>query len=115
MARIDWPALTHMKAAMAPSQTTFTRSIPLPLPFRRTMASGTASSATARPRPAQAAAIVPVPGLPVSFHTAARTIQPPSSGSPGSRLSTPITMFARISWSIRIRGMPPGPNATMIP
>ena len=32
---------------------------------------------------------VPEPGLRLSFHTPARSIRPPSSGSPGSRLKTP--------------------------
>ena len=56
-----------------------------------------------------------VPGRPVSFHTPARRIRPPSSGRPGSRLNTPTTRFARISWSISTRGMPPGLNATSRP
>ena len=48
-------------------------------------------------RPTQAAAIVAVFGLPVIFQMTARSIRPPSSGSPGSRLKMPTMMFAYIS------------------
>jgi hypothetical protein len=55
------------------------------------------SSAIASSRPTQAAAMVAVAGRPVSFHTTARSILPPSSGSPGSRLKMPTMMLATIS------------------
>ena len=64
-------------------------------------------------RPAQAAAIVPVPGRPVSFQTPARSIRPPSSGSPGSRLNTPTSRLATISWSVSTRAMPVGWTTSM--
>ena len=76
---------------------------------------GTSTSSTASPRPAHAAAIVAWPGRPVSFHIPARSIRPPSSGRPGSRLNTPTTRLARISWSISTRGIPPRLNATFSP
>ncbi len=41
--------------------------------------------------------MVPVVALPVSFQTPARSIRPPSSGRPGSRLNIPTSTFARIS------------------
>ena len=45
-------------------------------------------------RPPQPATIVPWCGLPVTFQTTARSTRPPSSGSPGTRLSTPTTRLA---------------------
>ena len=48
---------------------------------------------TASALPTQAAATVPELGLRVAFHTPARSIRPPSSGRPGSRLKTPTIRF----------------------
>ena len=41
--------------------------------------------------------MVAVPGLPVTFQMTARSIRPPSSGRPGSRLKTPTMMLATMS------------------
>ncbi len=42
--------------------------------------------------------MVAVPGRPVNFQITARSIRPPSSGRPGSRLNTPTTRLAHMSW-----------------
>ena len=57
---------------------------------------------SASTRPAQAAAIVAVAGRPVTFQIAARSIMPPSRGRPGSRLKTPITRLAHMSWKTSV-------------
>ena len=101
----DWLAPTHMNAAMTPSQTT--SKIWTWLPADTISATGTTSTATARIRPAQAATMVAVTGLPVTFHTPARSIRPPSSGRPGSRLNTPTSRLAQTSCSISRPGRPP--------
>src|SRR5580693_5312356 len=106
------PELNHMNTAMTANQRMY---VLVRLSFVPSSATGTSISSTARPRPAQAAAIVAVPGRPVTFHTPARSIRPPSSGSPGSRLKTPTTRLARISCSISTRGMPPRLNAKSSP
>ena len=71
------------------------------------MAIGDTTSSTASTLPPQAAAIVPEPALLVSFQTPARSIRPPSSGSPGSRLNTPTIRLATQSCQISTSGMPP--------
>ena len=68
------------------------------VPFSASRVGGTTRTAIASTRPAQAAATVAVAGLPVSFHTPARSIRPPSSGSPGSRLKMPTSRLAQTSW-----------------
>ena len=60
---------------------------------------------TARARPAQAAAMVAVDWRPVSFQITARSIRPPSSGSPGSRLKSPTIRLAQPSCQTRAPGM----------
>ena len=72
------------------------------------VANGTTKMATASTRPAQAAAMVDVPGRPVSFQITARSIRPPSSGSPGSRLNTPTTRLAQRNWKASVPAMPVG-------
>ena len=59
-------------------------------------------------RPPQPAATLPVSGRPVAPQTAARRIRPPSSGSPGSRFSTPITRLAPASACTMKRVRPSG-------
>ncbi len=54
------------------------------------------STATASARPTQAATTVPVIGLPVTAQTTARSIRPPSSGRPGSRLKAATTTLETI-------------------
>ena len=110
---MDWPAPIHMNAAMTPSQSRFTVPADEPAPSLKMIISGSASRPMASTRPAQAAAIVPVPGRPVSFQTPARSIRPPSSGSPGSRLKTPTSRLATISWSVSTRAMPVGWTTSM--
>ena len=55
---------------------------------------GTRMTRTASSWPARAATTVPVCSFPVTRHTAARKMCPPSSGSAGSRLKTPTSRFA---------------------
>ena len=43
-----------------------------------------------------------VDGRPVTFQIAARSIMPPSRGSPGSRLKIPITRLAHMSWKTSV-------------
>ena len=93
MARIDWLAPIHMNAAITTTHSVLTMSPPARPPEKN----GITSSAMASARPTQAAAIVAVFGLPVIFQMTARSIRPPSSGSPGSRLKMPTMMFAYIS------------------
>ena len=50
--------------------------------------------------------MVAVLGFLVIFHTTARSIRPPSSGRPGSRLKIPTMMLANISCLIRDPPMP---------
>ena len=50
--------------------------------------------------------MVAVPGLLVAFHTPARSIRPPSSGSPGSRLKIPTSRLAQTSCSMSRPGQP---------
>ena len=105
VARSAWPAPVHMKAAITASQTA-SKSW-MPLPALAYSASGITSTAIASTRPAQAATTVACPGRPVSFHTPARSILPPSSGRPGSRLKTPTSTFAITSWKSSTRRTPP--------
>jgi hypothetical protein len=105
VALIDWPAPVHMKAAMTTSQSTWTRST-----LARRPSAGEERHDEQRHgehRPAQAAAMVAVPGLPVSFQITARSIRPPSSGRPGSRLKSPTTRLAHLSWLISVPVMVP--------
>ena len=83
VALIDWVAPVHMNAAMTSTHSVLTMSPPARPPEKN----GIASSAIARTRPAQAAAMVAASGLPVIFQMTARSIRPPSSGRPGSRLN----------------------------
>ncbi len=96
VALIDWLAPIHMNAAMATSQITLVRS--RFSPWARVQATGSAISATAISRPTQAAATVATAGRPEAFQMMARSIRPPSSGRPGSRLNTPTTMLAQQAW-----------------
>ncbi len=96
MALIDWLAPIHMNAAMATSQIRLVTS--RFSPWARVQPTGSAISATAISRPTQAAATVATAGRPEAFHTMARSIRPPSSGRPGSRLNTPTTMLAQHTW-----------------
>ncbi len=82
---------------MTASHTTVYRSPPILLSHRR-RASTRTNRPTASTRPAQAAAMVEVAGRPVTFQITARSIRPPSSGRPGSRLNSPTTRLAHISW-----------------
>jgi len=70
---------------------------------------------TAAPRPAQAAAMVEVAGRPVSFQMTARSIRPPSSGRPGSRLKIPTTRLAHLSWLTSVPVMVSGETTCIRP
>ncbi|CAM5577006.1 hypothetical protein SCYAM73S_00239 [Streptomyces cyaneofuscatus] len=70
---------------------------------------------TARPRPTQAAAMVPLMGLPVIFHTMARSIRPPSRGRPGSRLKAATMRLEIIRPAIRTPGTVPGSTNRIAP
>ena len=85
-----------MKTAITASHSTVTMSPPVP--FTAPNTNGSANRLTARTRPAQAAAMVAVDWRPVSFQITARSIRPPSSGRPGSRLKIPTTRLAQRSW-----------------
>jgi hypothetical protein len=91
VALMAWSAPVHMKAAMTASRTTVTMPPPILL------ATGGARTRTNRlraiTRPAQAAVMVDAVGRPVTFQITARSIRPPSSGRPGSRLKTPTTRW----------------------
>ena len=52
--------------------------------------------------------MVDVPGRPVTFQIPARSIRPPSNGSPGSRLNTPTTRLAHRSWETSVPMIPVG-------
>ncbi len=69
---------------------------------------GQLSASTATTRPPHPAARVPVWGRPVAPHTAAFSTRPPSSGRPGTRLSTPISRLAPARPSTAIRSSPSG-------
>ena len=75
-------------------------------PARPPVKNGTASSPRARTRPVQAAARVAVLGFLVTSQMTARSIRPPSSGRPGSRLKSPTMMLANISCQISAPAMP---------
>src|SRR5712692_5871625 len=100
MAWVDW---NQMNTAMTISQSQENED-----PDERSLTSANKAIAIASARPAQAAAIVAEYGLPVSFHTPARKIRPPSSGRPGSRLKTPTNRFAMYSCAITACGNPGG-------
>ena len=85
VARSDWVAPVHMNAAMTASQSA-SNTLHLAAGPRPAGPAGSTSTATASTRPAQAAATVAVAGLPVTFHTPARSIRPPSSGRPGQQV-----------------------------
>src|ERR1700730_1727162 len=85
-----------MKTAITASHSTVTRSPPVP--FTAPNTNGSTNRLTASTRPAQAAAMVAVDWRPVSFQITARSIRPPSSGRPGSRLKSPTTRLAHRSW-----------------
>ena len=90
-----WVAPVHMKAASTASHTTLVMSPP-----NRRSTTG-ARTRTNRPRaitrPAHAAAMVDVPGRLVTLQMTARSIRPPSRGSPGSRLNAPTTRLPQPS------------------
>ena len=71
-------------------------------------ASGQSSTANAVTRPPQAATTVPRCMLPVSCQTAALSTRPPSSGSPGTRLSAPTSRFPKASPSTTMQQQPVG-------
>ena len=64
-------------------------------------------------RPTQAAAMVPLMGLPVIFQTTARSIRPPSSGRPGSRLKAATMRLEIISPASSTPGTVPGSTNCM--
>ena len=66
---------------------------------RSSGSSPSSAKATANPRPTQAATTVPLCSLRVTPHTTSRSIRPPSSGRPGSRLNAPTIRLAHASWT----------------
>ena len=71
-------------------------------------ANGTISRAAAITRPVQAAPMVAASGRWLIFQIPARSIRPPSSGSPGSRLNSPTSRLAHISWVTSTCAVPKG-------
>ena len=59
--------------------------------------------------------MVDVDGRPVSFQITARSIRPPSSGRPGSRLKIPTTRLAQLSWWTRVPPMVSGETTCIRP
>ena len=59
--------------------------------------------------------MVEVAWRPVSFQITARSIRPPSSGSPGSRLKIPTTRLAHMSWWTSVPVMVPGETTCISP
>ena len=86
-----------------------------PVPFTAPATNGTTNRLTASTRPAQAAAMVAVDWRPVSFQITARSIRPPSSGRPGSRLKIPTTRLAHMSWRTRVPAMVSGGTTCIRP
>ena len=75
-----------------------------PVPRTPPVTNGITNRPTASTRPDQAAAMVAIDWRPDSFQITARSIRPPSSGRPGSRLKRPTTRLAQRSW---LHSVPP--------
>jgi len=97
VALMAWPAPVHMNAAITASHSTVVMSPPVPLRVTAPVTNGITNRPTAITRPAQAAAMVAIGWRPDSFQITARSIRPPSSGRPGSRLKIPTTRLAQRS------------------
>ena len=109
-----------MAARMAASSASVSESTPLlagavAAARRRTAAAGRSGPrrpARGRPRrrrPCRSS------GLPLIFHTTARSIRPPSSGRPGSRLKTATIRLLTISPASSTPGTVPGSTSCMPP
>ena len=59
--------------------------------------------------------MVEAAGRPVSFQITARSIRPPSSGRPGSRLKIPTTRLAQLSWLTSVPAMVSGETTCIRP
>ena len=66
-----------------------------PLPARAASTNGTTSTATASARHAQAATTVACPARPVTFHTPARSVRPPSRRQPWEQVEHPHQLGSR--------------------
>ena len=102
-----------MKTAITASHSTVTMFPPVPLTAPVT--NGTTNKLTAMTRPAQAATMVDAAWRPDSFQITARSIRPPSSGRPGSRLKIPTTRLAHASWWTRLPMMVSGGTTRIRP
>jgi len=113
VALMAWPAPVHMNAAITASHSTMVMSPPAPVTAPVT--NGITNRLTASTRPAQAAAMVAIDWRPDSFQITARSIRPPSSGRPGSRLKIPTTRLAQRSWLTSVPPMVSGGTTCIRP